>query len=127
MGKFKAKFFAEMAGTAALGGIHPTNGIGKKKKMKNHGGAAAREARAATQTTVVAAAAPKANPLSRTSSTTRAHLSTASFSSLPFSAPTARALAEVLRYERMTLVQEATLPVALKGHDVIAKAKTGTG
>ncbi|XP_020587921.1 DEAD-box ATP-dependent RNA helicase 31-like [Phalaenopsis equestris] len=30
-------------------------------------------------------------------------------------------------YERMTLVQEATLPVILKGKDVLAKAKTGTG
>ncbi|KAL5062408.1 hypothetical protein RYX36_024145 [Vicia faba] len=30
-------------------------------------------------------------------------------------------------YEKMTLVQEATLPVILKGKDVLAKAKTGTG
>ncbi|MQM05796.1 hypothetical protein Taro_038609 [Colocasia esculenta] len=30
-------------------------------------------------------------------------------------------------YERMTMVQEATLPVILKGKDVLAKAKTGTG
>ncbi|XP_043716785.1 DEAD-box ATP-dependent RNA helicase 31-like isoform X3 [Telopea speciosissima] len=30
-------------------------------------------------------------------------------------------------YERMTEVQEATLPVILKGKDVLAKAKTGTG
>ncbi|GAB2217449.1 hypothetical protein Drorol1_Dr00000640 [Drosera rotundifolia] len=30
-------------------------------------------------------------------------------------------------YERMTWVQEATLPVILKGKDVMAKAKTGTG
>ncbi|WOL09303.1 DEAD-box ATP-dependent RNA helicase 31 [Canna indica] len=30
-------------------------------------------------------------------------------------------------YERMTLVQEATLPIILKGKDVLAKAKTGTG
>ncbi|KAK3194634.1 hypothetical protein Dsin_025944 [Dipteronia sinensis] len=30
-------------------------------------------------------------------------------------------------YERMTKVQEATLPVILKGKDVLAKAKTGTG
>jgi len=59
MGKFKAKY-AEMAGTSALGGIHPTNGIGKKKKMKNHGGAVAPGA--AAQTNVVAEAAPKANP-----------------------------------------------------------------
>ncbi|CAL9123261.1 unnamed protein product [Musa acuminata var. zebrina] len=30
-------------------------------------------------------------------------------------------------YERMTQVQEATLPLILKGKDVLAKAKTGTG
>ncbi|KAL9176358.1 hypothetical protein ABFS82_02G173500 [Erythranthe guttata] len=30
-------------------------------------------------------------------------------------------------YERMTLVQEATLPLILKGKDVLAKARTGTG
>ncbi|XP_058095976.1 DEAD-box ATP-dependent RNA helicase 31-like [Magnolia sinica] len=30
-------------------------------------------------------------------------------------------------YERMTVVQAATLPVILKGKDVLAKAKTGTG
>ncbi|XP_050385823.1 DEAD-box ATP-dependent RNA helicase 31-like [Argentina anserina] len=30
-------------------------------------------------------------------------------------------------YENMTVVQEATLPVILKGKDVLAKAKTGTG
>ncbi|XAR62973.1 RNA helicase [Bertholletia excelsa] len=30
-------------------------------------------------------------------------------------------------YERMTVVQEATLPIILKGKDVLAKAKTGTG
>ncbi|CAO2821235.1 unnamed protein product [Amaranthus hypochondriacus] len=30
-------------------------------------------------------------------------------------------------YEKMTVVQEATLPVILKGKDVMAKAKTGTG
>ncbi|KZV21895.1 DEAD-box ATP-dependent RNA helicase 31-like [Dorcoceras hygrometricum] len=30
-------------------------------------------------------------------------------------------------FEKMTLVQEATLPLILKGKDVLAKAKTGTG
>ncbi|XP_031278920.1 DEAD-box ATP-dependent RNA helicase 31-like [Pistacia vera] len=30
-------------------------------------------------------------------------------------------------YEKMTVVQEASLPVILKGKDVLAKAKTGTG
>ncbi|KAL5718996.1 RNA helicase [Ranunculus cassubicifolius] len=30
-------------------------------------------------------------------------------------------------YEKMTVVQEATLPIILKGKDVLAKARTGTG
>lgn len=30
-------------------------------------------------------------------------------------------------YEKMTVVQEATLPLILKGNDVMAKARTGTG
>ncbi|XP_031493537.1 DEAD-box ATP-dependent RNA helicase 31-like [Nymphaea colorata] len=30
-------------------------------------------------------------------------------------------------YDKMTVVQEATLPIILKGKDVLAKAKTGTG
>nr|GFC96125.1 DEAD-box ATP-dependent RNA helicase 31-like [Tanacetum cinerariifolium] len=30
-------------------------------------------------------------------------------------------------YEKMTIVQEATLPVILQGKDVLAKARTGTG
>ena len=69
----------------------------------------------------------KANPLSRTSSTTRAHLTTAQFTSMPLSAPTQRAIAEVLHYDHMTAVQEQTLPVGLRGADIIAKARTGTG
>ena len=74
-----------------------------------------------------AASSTKANPLSRTSNTTRSHLTASSFVALPLSAPTQRAIAEVLRYEKMTLVQEQTLSIALSGKDVIAKAKTGTG
>ncbi len=38
-----------------------------------------------------------------------------------------RALAEVLKYERCSLVQAAAIPVCLGQEDVIAKAKTGTG
>lgn len=37
------------------------------------------------------------------------------------------ALAEVLKYERCSIVQEAAIPVCLNAVDVIAKAKTGTG
>jgi len=40
---------------------------------------------------------------------------------------TKRALTQVLQYEYMTKVQEATLPTILQGTDVVAKAKTGSG
>ncbi|KAL7520197.1 hypothetical protein ACHAWX_004943 [Stephanocyclus meneghinianus] len=43
------------------------------------------------------------------------------------SAPSKRALSEILHYEHMTRVQEATLPSILEGIDVVAKAKTGSG
>lgn len=69
----------------------------------------------------------KANPTSRTSSTTRAHLTETTFASLPISALTKRAIAEVLCYQTLTKVQAETLPLALQGIDLIAKAKTGTG
>lgn len=36
-------------------------------------------------------------------------------------------MAEVFRYEFCTHVQAQSLPVCLKGGDVLAKAKTGTG
>ena len=48
-------------------------------------------------------------------------------STLSIDPNTKRALAEVLRYEFMTVVQEQSCPVALTGVDVLAKAKTGTG
>ena len=38
-----------------------------------------------------------------------------------------RALTDILHYESMTKVQEATLPAILAGKDVVAKAKTGSG
>ena len=69
----------------------------------------------------------KANPTSRTSSTTRAHLTETTFASLPISALTKRAVAEVLCYQTLTKVQAETLPLALQGVDLIAKARTGTG
>ena len=69
----------------------------------------------------------KANPTSRTSSTTRAHLTETTFASLPISALTKRAIAEVLCYQTLTKVQAETLPLALQGIDLIAKARTGTG
>ena len=69
----------------------------------------------------------KFNPNSRTSSTTRAHLTETTFASLPISALTKRAIAEILCYQTLTAVQAETLPLALQGMDLIAKAKTGTG
>ena len=79
----------------------------------------------ATAAPPAARAAPHA--ASRTSSTTRAHMTASRFAELPISPLTKRAIAEVLGYETCTLVQAQTLPVALTGRDVIAKAKTGTG
>jgi len=69
----------------------------------------------------------KSNPSARTSTTTMSQMTGARFADLPIHADTKRALAEVLRYETMTIVQEQSLPVALTGVDVLAKAKTGTG
>ncbi|KAJ8601402.1 hypothetical protein CTAYLR_005023 [Chrysophaeum taylorii] len=66
---------------------------------------------------------------SRTSSTTRAHMTTTRFDSLrgTVSDSTLRAISEVLGYEMMTTVQVETLPICCDGRDVVAKAKTGTG
>ncbi len=49
------------------------------------------------------------------------------FASLALSVPLQRALAEVFGYVRMTDVQQAAVPVALSGLDVIARARTGSG
>ena len=73
------------------------------------------------------APAVKANPNARTSSTTLSQMTAARFADLNINALTKKAIAEVLRYETMTLVQQQSLPVALTGADVLAKAKTGTG
>ncbi|CAA0816626.1 DEAD-box ATP-dependent RNA helicase 26 [Striga hermonthica] len=54
------------------------------------------------------------------------HLSESRFDQCPISPLSFKAIKDA-GYERMTLVQEATLPVILKGKDVLAKAKTGTG
>eukprot|EP00967_Tisochrysis_lutea_P087787 scaffold124252_cov30-Tisochrysis_lutea.AAC.3 len=72
---------------------------------------------------------PKSAPVPRTASTGThtKHLSRTRFDQLPISPMTIRGITEVLRYEFLTAVQEATLSVVLQGLDVIAKAKTGTG
>ena len=51
----------------------------------------------------------------------------ASFADLPLSPPVKRALRDVFGYSVMSEVQAATLPLSLAGHDVFAKAKTGSG
>jgi ATP-dependent RNA helicase MSS116 len=51
----------------------------------------------------------------------------ASFANLSLRPELARALSEVFHYENMTQVQAQAIPVCLKGGDVLAKAKTGTG
>mmetsp|Transcript_5566 Transcript_5566/g.17563 ORF Transcript_5566/g.17563 Transcript_5566/m.17563 type:complete len:603 (-) Transcript_5566:558-2366(-) len=70
-------------------------------------------------------AAPVARPAP--TGTHTKHLSATRFDQLPVSPLTIRGITEILRYECLTAVQEATLPVVLQGLDVIAKAKTGTG
>ncbi|KAK8956147.1 DEAD-box ATP-dependent RNA helicase 31 [Platanthera guangdongensis] len=54
------------------------------------------------------------------------YLSLARFDQFPLS-PLSLKGVKAAGYERMTEVQEATLPVILKGKDVLAKARTGTG
>jgi len=73
--------------------------------------------------------APVPHKGARTSSTTRAHITGTRFATLGgvVSAPTLRAIAEILGYDAMTKVQEQALPVCARGGDVVAKAKTGTG
>ena len=49
------------------------------------------------------------------------------FSSLKVDTRIRRAIAEEMRYEMMTKCQAKTIPVSMRGVDVLAKAKTGTG
>ncbi|PNH08863.1 DEAD-box ATP-dependent RNA helicase 25 [Tetrabaena socialis] len=55
------------------------------------------------------------------------YLSDKKFAEFVISPNSKRALAEVLKYERCSLVQAASIPICLGPDDVIAKAKTGTG
>ena len=57
----------------------------------------------------------------------QSHLTQHEFKDLPISANTKKALAEKMKYQYMTAVQHESLPEILKGHDVLVKAKTGTG
>jgi len=60
-------------------------------------------------------------------STAKLHISDKKFAELPISAESRKAMNDVFKYEFMTQVQAETLPFILKGGDVLAKAKTGTG
>lgn len=55
------------------------------------------------------------------------HLTQVRFDNFKVSPLTLKALHEVAGFDTMTAVQNETLPVILKGKDVLAKAKTGTG
>lgn len=70
---------------------------------------------------------PRGKVQTRTTSTTLAHMTDAKFSSLGIHAGLARAVQEIFEYELMTKVQHQSIPICMKGGDVIAKAKTGTG
>ncbi|XP_059312484.1 DEAD-box ATP-dependent RNA helicase 31-like isoform X2 [Lycium ferocissimum] len=54
------------------------------------------------------------------------HLTETGFDQFPLSPLSLKGVKDA-GYKTMTVVQEATLPVILKGKDVLAKAKTGTG
>ncbi|KAF3535579.1 hypothetical protein F2Q69_00018579 [Brassica cretica] len=58
--------------------------------------------------------------------TSDSYLSNTRFDQFPLSPLSLKAL-EDAGFKTMTVVQEATLPIILKGKDVLAKAKTGTG
>ena len=53
--------------------------------------------------------------------------STTAFGAMGLSAPTMRAISEVMKFTHATVVQDQTLPPILQGLDVLARAKTGSG
>mmetsp|Transcript_32234 Transcript_32234/g.46506 ORF Transcript_32234/g.46506 Transcript_32234/m.46506 type:complete len:725 (+) Transcript_32234:137-2311(+) len=55
------------------------------------------------------------------------HLTSQTFDSLPISENTKKALTLVLQYRFLTRVQNESVLEILRGHDVLVKAKTGTG
>ncbi|KAL0736280.1 hypothetical protein Bca4012_012490 [Brassica carinata] len=66
------------------------------------------------------------NPSTENAKTSDSYLSKTRFDQFPLSPLSLRAIKDA-GFETMTVVQEATLPIILKGKDVLAKAKTGTG
>jgi ATP-dependent RNA helicase MSS116 len=92
------------------------------KRVKQNGTAGPKNSEPQKETKVVVAtsnegSAPKEN----------AHITNNKFSELQICAESRRAMAEVFKYESMTVVQAETIPLILKGDDCLAKAKTGTG
>ncbi|XP_047340830.1 DEAD-box ATP-dependent RNA helicase 31 isoform X2 [Impatiens glandulifera] len=67
---------------------------------------------------------PRTAPVSSGSS--ESYLSKTRFADCPISPLSLKGTKDA-GYEKLTVVQEATLPIILKGKDVLAKAKTGTG
>ncbi|VVB13748.1 unnamed protein product [Arabis nemorensis] len=65
-------------------------------------------------------------PRTENAKTSDSYLSKARFDQFPLSPLSLKAIKDA-GFETMTVVQEATLPIILKGKDVLAKAKTGTG
>ncbi|VVB13749.1 unnamed protein product [Arabis nemorensis] len=65
-------------------------------------------------------------PKSELAKTSDSYLSKTRFDQFPLSPLSLKAIADA-GFKTMTVVQEATLPIILKGKDVLAKAKTGTG
>jgi ATP-dependent RNA helicase MSS116, mitochondrial len=63
----------------------------------------------------------------RTSSTTRSAFTTVPFASLNLNPALMRAISEVMKYQTTTEVQAQSIPLALQGHDLVTKARTGTG
>ncbi|GAB0498459.1 hypothetical protein MMPV_009803 [Pyropia vietnamensis] len=78
-------------------------------------------------------ATPPAGPLpglhadARTSKTTLSQMTSHLFSSLPVAPPLLSAVRQVMGYEHMTRIQAESIPVSLRGGDVLCKAKTGSG
>ncbi|GAA0173195.1 RNA helicase [Lithospermum erythrorhizon] len=68
----------------------------------------------------------RTSPPSSPSGGGESYLTETRFDQFSVSPSTLKALKDV-GYDKMTVVQEATLPVILKGKDVLAKARTGTG
>ena len=66
-----------------------------------------------------------ANPNKKSS--VSSYMTQSLFSDLQISGQSKKAIAEVMQYTNMSIVQEASLPTILKGIDVLVKAKTGTG